>query len=319
MTASSDYVLVCGGSGFIGARLVSRLVCAPGPWGAVKALARSEASAHKVRALGAEPILGDMLDEGGALREAAAGAAYVVSAAQPALGPDYALKRTRMEDNLLRALDPRKLKRAVLVFGSSHYGRTAPCEVADETMSPRRPIGLGPLFAPSVEALAAFRGRGIDVVGAFPGGVYGRGTWFLELPLSALRKGEPVMVPDPSPVWPFLQIDDCARALEFLLTVDAARLDEVGRDIILADDEPTSMHRFLRAVAEAVGKPTALRPCPRAALAQRFPPLLVDYLTTDMAHSSARLRRLGFELAYPRVEQGIKALALPALGASTST
>lgn len=318
MTASSDYVLVCGGSGFIGARLVSRLARAPGPWRAVKALARSEASAHKVRALGAEPVLGDMLDEGGTLGEAAAGAAYVVSAAQPALGPDYALKRTRMEDNLLRALDARRLKRAVLVFGSSYYGRTTPGEVADETMSPRRPIGLGPLFAPSVEALAAFRGRGIDVVGAFPGGVYGRGTWFLDLSLGALRKGKPVMVPDPPPFWPFIHIEDCARALEFLLTVDASRLDEVGRDIILADDEPASMDRFLKAVAEAVGGPTALRRCPGAALRERLPPMLVEYLTTNMVHSNARLRRLGFKLAYPRVEQGIKALALPAVGASPS-
>jgi nucleoside-diphosphate-sugar epimerase len=317
MTGSSDYVLVCGGSGFIGAHLVSHLVRAPGPWRAVKALARSKASADKVRSLGAEPVLGDMLDEDGAFREAAAGAAYVVSAAQPPVGPDYAL-RTKMEDNLLRALDAAKLKRAVLIFGSSYYGRTEAGEVADETMSPRRPVGLGPLFAPSIEALDTFRGRGIDVVGAFPGGVYGRGARLLELYLGALQIGKPIIVPDPPPCWPYIQIEDCARALEFLLTVDAARLDAAGRDIILADDEPTCMVRFITAVAEAVGKPAELRFRPGAVLQKRLPPLVVEYLTANMVHSNARLRRLGFELLYPRIAQGIQALALPRLGAPSS-
>jgi hypothetical protein len=30
-----------------------------------------------------------------------------------------------------------------------------------------------------------------------------------------------------------------------------------------------------------------------------------------MPHSNARLRRLGFELRYPRIEQGIASLGLP--------
>jgi nucleoside-diphosphate-sugar epimerase len=50
---------VTGGSGFIGGQLVKRLV-ADG-W-SVRALARSEASAGKVRALGAEAVMGDLED-----------------------------------------------------------------------------------------------------------------------------------------------------------------------------------------------------------------------------------------------------------------
>lgn len=310
MTRSSDYVFVCGGSGFIGAHVVSRLVRAPGPWGAVKALARSEDCAAKVRALGAEPVHGDMLDEAGAFHEAAAGAAYVVSSVQPPPGADYNLK-TKMEDNLLRALDAAKVKRVVLVFGSSYYGRTEAGEVADETMSPRRPLGLGPLFASTIEALDAWRSRGIDVVAALPGAVYGRGTWFLELYLGALQKGAPILGRDPPPRWPYIQIDDCARALEFLLTVDAARLDETGREIILADDEPTSIAHFIENVARAVGKRAELCLLPDEMLRKKLPPRLFDYLASDMVHSNARLKRLGFELEYPRVQEGIQALALP--------
>lgn len=60
---------VTGGSGFIGGRLVTRLV-ADGH--AVRALARSERSADAVAALGAEPVRGD-LDDPASIREGAAG------------------------------------------------------------------------------------------------------------------------------------------------------------------------------------------------------------------------------------------------------
>jgi dihydroflavonol-4-reductase len=57
MTTSS--VLVTGGTGFLGRALVERLVGAGSP---VKALARSDASASALAALGAEPVRGDVLD-----------------------------------------------------------------------------------------------------------------------------------------------------------------------------------------------------------------------------------------------------------------
>ena len=58
-------VFVTGGSGFVGGALVQRLV-AEGRF--VKALARSEAAAETVRALGAQPVRGD-LDDPAALLE----------------------------------------------------------------------------------------------------------------------------------------------------------------------------------------------------------------------------------------------------------
>ncbi|MEA2466897.1 MAG: hypothetical protein QOJ57_1023 [Thermoleophilaceae bacterium] len=52
-----DTAFVTGGSGFIGGRLIQRLLSEG--WD-VRALARSDRSAEKVRALGAEPVPGDM-------------------------------------------------------------------------------------------------------------------------------------------------------------------------------------------------------------------------------------------------------------------
>lgn len=50
---------VTGGSGFVGARLIARLVA--GGW-SVRALGRSDDALHKVAALGAEPVRGDLTD-----------------------------------------------------------------------------------------------------------------------------------------------------------------------------------------------------------------------------------------------------------------
>jgi nucleoside-diphosphate-sugar epimerase len=62
---------VTGGSGFIGGALIRRLVAAGRP---VRALARSEAAAAKVAALGAEPVRGD-LDDTAAMDAGARGCA----------------------------------------------------------------------------------------------------------------------------------------------------------------------------------------------------------------------------------------------------
>jgi nucleoside-diphosphate-sugar epimerase len=68
---------VTGGSGFIGGRLIKRLV---GDGWRVRALARSDGAAEKVSGLGAEPVRGDLEDRD-AMRAGAAGADVVFHAA----------------------------------------------------------------------------------------------------------------------------------------------------------------------------------------------------------------------------------------------
>src|SRR5215210_3982321 len=53
----ADSAFVTGGSGFIGGRLIDRLLSEG--W-TVRALARSERSASAIRARGAEPVMGDI-------------------------------------------------------------------------------------------------------------------------------------------------------------------------------------------------------------------------------------------------------------------
>src|SRR5918998_3622884 len=74
---AGDSAFVTGGSGFVGGALIGRLTR---EGITVKALARSDASAAKVEALGAEPVRGDLDDES-AMREGAAGCKYAFHAA----------------------------------------------------------------------------------------------------------------------------------------------------------------------------------------------------------------------------------------------
>ena len=70
---------VTGGSGFIGGALIERL--RREGWD-VRALARSEVAAARVRELGAEPLSGD-LGDGGALRDGGLGSNPSLSASHP--------------------------------------------------------------------------------------------------------------------------------------------------------------------------------------------------------------------------------------------
>jgi nucleoside-diphosphate-sugar epimerase len=193
------------------------------------------------------------------------------------------------------------------VFGSSYYGETPGGARADETMSPRRPIGNGPIFEPCVEALRAAGARGLSWAAAFVGGVYGPGSWFLGMYADAIRRRAPVLVREPSPIWPYIHVDDCARAIEHLARIDDRRLAAEGREVIVVDDEPAPMVEFIERLADRMGEPAQIEKLAPEALRARVDPLTF-VLNTDMAHSNERLRRLGFACRYPHVREGLASL-----------
>jgi nucleoside-diphosphate-sugar epimerase len=214
-----------------------------------------------------------------------------------------------MDENLLRAVDPGRGSRVVYVCGSSYIGRAEDGEVLDES-SPSRPFGTGPVFEAGLRALRLSGAQGLDYAVAFVGGVYGRRSWFVQAYLAALAAGEPIPVLDPAPRWPYVHVEDCARAIALLATADSEALAALGREIIVADDEPTRMDVFIEEVARAAGKPVTLRRLDEANLVLAVPSLTASYLTADMPHSNRRLRQLGFTCLYPTVREGMASLGL---------
>ena len=129
---------VTGGSGFIGGQLIRRLV-ADG-W-TVKALARSEPSASKIRDAGAEPVMGD-LDDVAAMAAGAQGCEYAFHAAA-ALGEwgrreDFVRGNVTGTENALRACREAGVRRFVHVGTEAGLLVGQPLVNADETV-PLRP------------------------------------------------------------------------------------------------------------------------------------------------------------------------------------
>ncbi len=182
-----DGAFVTGGSGFVGGRLIERLV---GDGVRVRALARSASSAERVRALGAEPIPGDL----GSLLALTAGArgCDVVFHAAAELG-DWGDPRTFWQTNVLgtrrmvRAARDAGVRRLVHVGTEAALLAGQPLVAVDET-APLRPDSPALYSATKARAeieVLAGAGRGLEAVDDRPRFVWGPGDTTL---LPALRE-----------------------------------------------------------------------------------------------------------------------------------
>jgi uncharacterized protein len=293
---------VTGATGFIGRELVRRL--ASGGYD-VLALTRRAGKADALRELGVTCLVGDLLRPSG-WRERVESADYVVHLAQPlAFGgrvtrsraETYEDERLRMDANLMAAA--RSARRIVYVAGTSYYGDTGE-NLADEGVAPR-PRGWGPYIAPAIERATLEAEGGLPLVMAFPGYVYGDGSWFREYVLRPLRSGARLhVVAGPSRMASPVHIADCARALVHLL-----EHGEVGARYFVVDDEPQPWSTFYGRAAESVGVPLRVRALSPRLLRLLVGPVVTDSLVCDCVLSNARLRRLGFDFEHATTATGI--------------
>ena len=193
MASGSETAFVTGGSGFIGGRLIRRLV-ADGV--AVRALARSESSAAKVEALGARAVRGD-LDDVDAMASGAEGCnlAFHLAAHVAEWGPLEEFERgnvggTRNAVEASRRAGVAKFvhcgTEAAILAGQALHG-------ADET-EPLRPDSPAPYSATKARAEALVReasGDGLGTVVVRPRFVWGAGdTTLLPEIAAAVESGK---------------------------------------------------------------------------------------------------------------------------------
>jgi dihydroflavonol-4-reductase len=173
-----ETAFVTGGTGFLGGAIVERLVAQGRP---VKALARSENAAHALRALGAEPVDGDLLD-GSVLADAMRGCSVVYHAAGINA---YCLRDTSPlfevnvggTLNVVQAAAAAGVARVVYTSSAATIGETRGTEGTES--SPHRGWFLSSYERSKFEAeravLAAAPDLGIEVVSVNPASVQGPG------------------------------------------------------------------------------------------------------------------------------------------------
>jgi dihydroflavonol-4-reductase len=174
----TDTTFVTGGTGFLGGAIVQRLVALGRP---VKALARSEEGARTLRALGAEPVRGDVLDRR-TLPEAMRGCGVVYHAAGVNA---FCLRDTsplfevnvRGSLNAVHAAADAGARRVVYTSSAATLGEARGSQGTES--SPHRGWFLSSYERSKFEAehavLAAAQRRGIEVVSVNPASVQGPG------------------------------------------------------------------------------------------------------------------------------------------------
>jgi nucleoside-diphosphate-sugar epimerase len=183
---------VTGGSGFIGDRLVRRLV-ADGR--RVRALARSDDAAEKVAVAGAEPVRGDLSDPA-ALRAGAEGCELAFHAAAAVLewAPREAFVRANVDGtrHVLDACREAGVRRLVHVGTEAATMAGQPLVNIDET-APLRPDSKAYYCATKAmaeQAVRAANGDGFETVVVRPRLVWGTGdTTILPGLVNAVRSG----------------------------------------------------------------------------------------------------------------------------------
>jgi nucleoside-diphosphate-sugar epimerase len=262
--AENRTAFVTGGSGFVGGRLIERLV---GDGWTVKALARSDRSAEAVSKLGAEPVRGD-LDDVSAMREGARGADVFHHAAAKveASGPwdEFAHVNVAGTHNALRAAREAGVPRFVHVGTEAALMAGKPLVDVDEH-APLRPDSPAPYSATKALAEQAVRQAGADgfeTVVVRPRFVWGAGdTSLLPQMVEMARSGQLKWVGGGNQTTDVTHVDNVIEGL-----VLAAEKGTPGAAYFVTDGERATFREFVSALLETQGvePPTGTVPTPVA-------------------------------------------------------
>jgi nucleoside-diphosphate-sugar epimerase len=305
-------VLVAGSTGALGVPLL-RALAAGGH--EVAGLTRNPANRDRLRALGARPLVADVLDRAALLRAVdglqvdavvhLATAFHDLPMRHSGMALTNAL-RTRGTANLLaaaRALGAGRFLAESMIFGYG-YGDWGD-RVLTEDDPPFGPPGRNPGLEAHLAAMWESTRQTLDAAGIAGislryGGFYGPAAASGAIVELLRRRRLPVL--RGAGVISLIWIEDAAAA-----TVAALERGPAGQAFNVVDDEPVAWGTFLRTLAEAVGAPP-----PRELPAWMLRPANYAHaaFTTSMRVSNATARReLGWAPSVPSWRQGIPLLA----------
>ncbi len=247
----AETAFVTGGSGFIGGRLVQRLV---GEGRTVRALARSDSAAQRVAELGAEPVRGELGDTV-ALTAGADGAAvaFHLAAHLGEWGPwaDFERGNVVGTRNALAACEEAGVKRFVHCGTEAALMAGEPLAGVDET-APLRPDARAPYPATKAKAELAVRRaarEGFETVVLRPRFVWGKGdTTLLPEMVATVEAGRFAWIGGGRNVTDTTHVDNVVEGL--LLAAEKGRS---GEAYFVTDGEPVVFREFVTALLRTQG------------------------------------------------------------------
>jgi nucleoside-diphosphate-sugar epimerase len=247
----AETCFVTGGSGFIGGKLVQRLV---GEGHTVRALARSDEAARRVDELGAEPVRGELGDPA-SLAVGAAGAqvAFHLAAHLGEWGPWEEFERGNVigTQNVLAASAGAGVERFVHCGTEASLMAGEPLVNVDET-TPLRPDSRAPYPATKAKAEQAVRAaarEGFETVALRPRFVWGKGdTTLLPEMVATVEAGRFAWVGGGRNVTETTHVDNVVEGL-----VLAAAKGRSGEAYFVTDGEPVVFREFVSELLRTQG------------------------------------------------------------------
>ena len=290
--------------GFIGTELIELLVSRGHH---VIGLVGSAQAAQRVRRAGATAVMGDLQVPGQWQDEAAADWVFHL-AAHSFNGSRISRKRAEwitkarvsMDGHLLDAVGAGTTRRIVYVADASCYGATSDRAITED--APLRPSPWGRCFTPALDRVEGYLAAGLPIVTAFPGWVYGNGSWFCERVIKPVTTRRRVLqFGKPGPWISPIHVHDCARAL-----VHLAERGELGGRYFLVNSGQVRTCDFAETFARLANLPLRMWQVPGAITRLMAGPVLADHIRADAVLSNIRLRGMGFRFEYPTIEEGIQ-------------
>jgi 2-alkyl-3-oxoalkanoate reductase len=298
-------ILVVGASGAIGRRLIPQLT---GRGHEVTGSTRSPAKAERLRALGAEPVVLDVLDAA-AVRAAVAAARpeAIVYQATALAGAGFsrsldrtfaATNRLRTEGtgNLLAAAGEAGVRRFVAQsFAPYRYAREGGLvKTEDDPLDASPPASARQSFAAMAHLDQAVTGAG--GIALRYGGFYGDPDALL----TAVRKRQYPIIGDGAGVMSFIHLHDAAAATVLALDQDGPAIYNI------TDDDPAPVRDWLPVLADVAGaKPPRHVP---AWLARLFLGDGLALMTASRGAANAKARKeLDWTPRYPSWREGFRA------------
>jgi len=256
-------VLVTGATGFIGGRLVERLVREEGAQ--VRALVRTFANAPRIARFPIEMIPGDLVSQD-ALDRAMDGCDVVFHCAYGAQGTDAERRVVNVQgtERVLATALAHKCRRLVHVSTMSVYGDPQSGDI-DET-APRRYTGsaYGDSKIDAENAALAYCDKGLSVAVVQPTIVYGPFglTWTIK-PLQQLQTGRVIMINGGSGICNPVYIDDVVSAM-----IGAARSERAhGQAFLVSGNTPVTWREFYQRYERMLAATATISMAPEEALA----------------------------------------------------